>query len=144
MTTLFAKSMIHHLKQSAEYNDLIEEKHKYPKEFGQYSTPEYLLMFFVVKEINKGVPFVKLLKLLGKNYKDFLMSLYRESYKTIKQKDIKTSKYRWADIDEDDGTYDDLRTFIKQYCGDWIEIMPEILYTKSYFPSIHSSVLSHV
>ena len=136
MTTLFASSMIHHLKQSAEYNDLIEEKHKYPEEFGMFTTNEYLLMFFVVKEINKGVPFVKLLKLIGTNYKHFLMSLYRESYKTIKQKDIKTSKYRWADID-DDGTYDDLRTFIKDHCGDWIEIMPEILYTHSYFPPIH-------
>ena len=63
MTTLFASSMIKHIKQSAEYDDLMTEKNKYPEEFGQFSTPEYLLMFFVVKEINKGVPFVKLLKL---------------------------------------------------------------------------------
>jgi len=140
MTTVFAKSMINHLKQSAEYDNLIAEKHKYPEDFGCFNTNEYLLLFFVVKEINKGVPFVKLLKLLGKNYKDFLMSLYRESFKTIKKKDIKTSKYRWADIEDDDGTYDDLRSFIKNHCGDWIEFMPEMLYTKSYFPSIPLSV----
>jgi len=143
MTTVFASSMINHLKQSAEYDDLMTEKNKYPEEFGMFNTNEYLLLFFVVGQIKKNVPFVKLLKLLGTDYKNFLMSLYRESFKTIKKKDIKTSKYNWADI-EDDGSYDDLRSFIKEYHNEWLEIMPEILYTKSYFPSIPLSVPSQV
>jgi len=127
--------MINHLKQSNEFDDLMTEKNKYPEEFGMFSTPEYLLLFFVVKEIHKGTPFVKLLKLLGKDFKIFLMSLYRESFEKTKKKDIKTYRYRWSDI-EDDGSYDDLRSFIKEFCGDYIEFMPEILYTKSYFPPI--------
>jgi hypothetical protein len=137
MTTLFAASMIQHLKQSNEFDDLMEEKRRYPEEFSQFSTPEYLLLFYVVKEIHKGTPFFKMLKLLGTDFKMFLMSLYRESYKTIKQKDIKTYRYRWSDI-EDDGSYDDLRSFIKEFCGDYIEFMPEQHqhYVRSYFPPI--------
>ena len=135
MTTSFALNMINHLKQSNEFDDLMTEKNKYPEEFGMFSTPEYLLLFFVVKEIHKGTPFVKLLKLLGKDFKIFLMSLYRESFEKTKKKDIKTYRYRWSDI-EDDGSYDDLRSFIKEFCGEYIEFMPAILYTHSYFPPI--------
>jgi len=135
MTTSFALNMINHLKKSPEFDDLMEEKNKYPQEFGMFSTPEYLLLFYVVKEIHKGTPFVKLLKLLGTDFKMFLMSLYRESFKKTKKKDIKTYRYRWADI-EDNGSYDDLRSFIKEYCGDWIQIMPEVHYVRSYFPPI--------
>jgi phenylalanyl-tRNA synthetase alpha subunit len=55
--------------------------------------------------------------------------------KTKKNHDIKKYRYRWADI-EDDGSYDDLRSFIKEFCGDYIEFMPEIYYRRSYFPPI--------
>jgi hypothetical protein len=72
MTTLFAASMIQHLKQSPHFDDLMEEKNKYPEEFSQFSTPEYLLLFYVVKEIHKGTPFFKMLKLLGTDFKAFL------------------------------------------------------------------------
>ena len=135
MTSLFALKMINHLKKSNEFDYLMEEKNKYPEEFGMFNTNEYLLLFFVVGQIKKNVPFVKLLKLLGTDFKVFLMSLYRESFEKPKKKDIKTYRYRWADI-EDDGSYDDLRSFIKEYHNDWIKLMPEILYTKSYYPKI--------
>jgi hypothetical protein len=68
MTTLFAASMIQHLKQSPHFDDLMEEKNKYPEEFSMFSTNQYLLLFFVVGQIKKNVPFVKLLKLLGTDF----------------------------------------------------------------------------
>lgn len=117
---LFVKQYLKHIKSSPDYDFMIDQKYIYEEDFGSFSTNEYLLMWFIVENLNDNKPIVYLLKLLGKEYRDLIFKIYQTTWKKYKP------SLNWADECEKEDTYENYKQFIKDFCGDYyFKLLPE-------------------